>query len=75
VERARPGPAPGPLERDPALVQDLPQPLPPDLHRPRGAADQPGGQLAQAPVRERQAQLLQAGGGRRDDELDGIVTD
>ena len=27
-------PGPGPLEADPAGVQDLPQPLPPDGHRP-----------------------------------------
>ena len=27
-------PGPGPLEADPARVQDLPQPLPPDPHRP-----------------------------------------
>ena len=27
-------PGPGPLETDPAGVQDLPQPLPPDPHRP-----------------------------------------
>jgi hypothetical protein len=27
----------GPLERDAALVQDLPQPLPPDPHRPAQA--------------------------------------
>jgi hypothetical protein len=34
-----------------------------------------GGQLAQAPVRERLAQLFRAGGGRRDDALHVIVAD
>jgi hypothetical protein len=30
-------PGPGPLERDAALVKELPQPLPPDPHRPARA--------------------------------------
>ena len=65
-------PGPGPLEGDPAGVQDLPQPFPADPGAPRV---QVSGQLAQAPVRERQAQLFRAGGGRRDDELDVLVID
>src|SRR5260370_20121279 len=31
-------PGPGPLEGDAALMQDLPQPLPPDGHRPARTA-------------------------------------
>ena len=48
-------PGPGPLEGDLPGVQDLPQPLPADRYRPGGVPGQVAGQLAQAPVRERQA--------------------
>src|SRR5262249_47341598 len=65
-------PGPGPLEADPAGVQQLPQPFPPD---PRAGPGQVIGQLAQAPAGERQAQRLWPGGGRRDDHLDVVVTD
>ena len=58
--------------RDPALVQELPQPLPADPGAVRG---QVSGQLAQTPVRERQAQLLGRVVADRDDDLDVGVTD
>src|SRR4249919_3722047 len=50
-------PRPGALERDTPLVQELPQPLPPDLHPPGGTVSQVGGELAHAPVRKGLAQL------------------
>jgi hypothetical protein len=68
-------PGPGALEADAASVQDLPQPLPPHGDRPVGVAGYIRGQLAQAPARERQAQLLRPGGGRRDDQVNVLVTD
>jgi hypothetical protein len=59
----RPGPGPqipsrlGALEGNVPRVHDLPQPFPPDPHRPRAVPGEVGGQLAQTPVRERQPQL------------------
>src|SRR6266511_3358031 len=77
-------PCPRALEGDLVGVQDLPQPLPPEVHPPvrdqsrvgvSVPAAQVGGQLAHAPPGERQPQVLRAGGGRRDDDSDLSVTD
>jgi hypothetical protein len=62
-------PRPGALEANAPRVQDLPQPFTANAHRPGGAARQVGGELAQAPAGERQAQLLGPGGGRGDDHV------
>jgi hypothetical protein len=61
-------PGPGPLEGDLLAAQDLPQPFPAHQHGAYRVVGQILGQLADAPVGERAAQLLRAGGGRLDDE-------
>jgi hypothetical protein len=68
-------PGAGPLERDPHTAQDLPQPLPADLHPAGRITGQIVGELANTPVRERAAQLARTGLGRRNDVRDVIVGD
>jgi hypothetical protein len=68
------------LEADVVLAQDLAQPLaadddPPVMTPSSEIGGEVGGEFAQAPVRERAAQLRRAGVGRRDDECDVVVTD
>src|SRR5258708_11015631 len=68
-------PGAGPLERDPLTAQDLPQPLPADLHPAGRITGQIVGELANTPVRERAAQLARTRLGRRNDVRDVIVGD
>ena len=50
------------------LMQDLPDPLPAHLHPPVGVIGQIGGELANAPVRERTPELARTCPGRHNDE-------
>ena len=59
----------------PRGVQDLPQPLPPTRTGRSGWLAKYAASLRTLQQRERQAQLLRPGGGRRDDHLNILVTD
>src|SRR5437764_9346281 len=50
-------------------MQDLPQPLPADLHPPDGVVGQVVSELADTPMGERAPELARARGGRRHDVL------
>jgi hypothetical protein len=62
-------PGAGALEGDPVSAQELPEPLAADRDLADGVAVQVVGELAQAPVGERELQPGRARGGRLDDEV------
>jgi hypothetical protein len=65
----------GALEGDALAIEDLAQPLPTDPHHPGRIVRQVLGELADAPMRERPAELLGPGLGRLDDERHVVVID